>query len=122
MAKKILIIDDDSTTRRMLTHCLTAAQYAVTCASDGREGLTRICEEKPDLIILDVLMPQMDGYTFLRTLRRDELNAVIPVIVLTAKDRMQDLFGFEGIGKEDYLIKPYKPEELLAKINSKLSI
>lgn len=83
-------------------------------AADGLEGLKKVKAEKPDLILLDILMPRMDGFTFLLELRKDEKAHNIPVIVLTAKEMMQDLFKMEGIS--DYLVKPFEAEDLLARV------
>lgn len=119
---KILIIDDDPHTIAIVKSRLTAHHYSVFSALDGCEGLEQIEKEKPDLILLDVLMPKMDGFTFLRTLKRDDRFKKIPVIVLTGKDRVKDLFVLEGIQESDFILKPYQPEKLLERIAQKLSV
>jgi DNA-binding response OmpR family regulator len=118
MAKKILVIDDDPHIVELLKNRLMACSYQVATAHDGEEGLEQVRKENPDLIIVDVLMPKMDGYTFVRTLKRSDPTKAIPVIVLTAKDKMKELFELEGV--KDYMVKPYRPEDLLKKIRSNL--
>lgn len=118
MSKKILVIDDDPHIVELLKNRLVACSYQVVTAQDGEAGLEQVEKENPDLIIVDVLMPRMDGYTFVRTLRRQDASRNIPVIVLTAKDKMKDLFELEGV--KDYMVKPYRPEELMKKVRSNL--
>ncbi len=120
MSKKILIIDDDPNIVELLKRRLLASQYLVATANNGEDGLAQVKVEKPDLIIVDVLMPKMDGYTFVRMLRREEEVRNIPVIVLTAKDKMKDLFEMEGV--KDYIVKPYRPEDLMEKVKRNLGI
>ncbi len=120
MSKKILIIDDDPNIVELLKRRLLASQYLVVTASNGEDGLAEVKAEKPDLIIVDVLMPKMDGYTFVRMLRREEDVRNIPVIVLTAKDKMKDLFEMEGV--KDYIVKPYRPEDLMEKVKRNLGV
>lgn len=119
VSKKILVIDDDPNIVELLKRRLLASQYQVVTASNGEEGLKQVADEKPDLIIVDVLMPKMDGYTFVRTLRRDDEHRALPVIVLTAKDKMKDLFELEGV--KDYIVKPYRPEDLMEKVKRNLA-
>lgn len=118
MAKRILVIDDEPDVVKMLRARLESNGYNVVSASDGEEGLGKVGSEKPDLIILDIRMPRMDGYTFLRELKSKQEGNILPVIVLSAKGEMKDLFAVEGI--RDYLVKPYRPEELLEKIRKHL--
>ncbi len=112
MVKKILIIDDDPHIIKMVEHRLQANDYEVIVAYDGKEGFEKFHEESPDLVILDILMPKMDGYTFVRELKKETRQ--IPVIVLSAKSGMTDLFEAEGI--TDYIVKPFEPGDLLARI------
>lgn len=118
MAKKILVIDDDPHIVELLKSRLTASSYLVVTAHDGEAGLVQVEKEHPDLIICDVLMPKMDGYTFVRTLKRQDVGRAIPIIMLTAKDKMKDLFEIEGV--RDYMVKPYRPEELMKKVRINL--
>lgn len=120
MDKKILVIDDDPNIVELLKNRLIANHFQVVTAANGEEGVAALQAEKPDLVIVDVLMPKMDGYTFVRTLRRQESTKNIPVIVLTAKDKMKDLFELEGV--KDYMVKPYRPEDLLERIKKNLNL
>jgi len=113
-SKKILVADDEQQLALAVKIRLQSKGYAVVTASDGQQALQLATQEKPDLIILDVLMPVMDGYSCLRELNSRFGRGKIPVIVLTARDRMKDLFELEGI--EDYVIKPFDHEDLLVRI------
>ena len=113
-SKKILIADDEQQLALAVKIRLQSKGYQVVMATDGRAALELAAQEKPDLIILDVLMPLMDGYSCLRELNTRFGRGKIPVIILTARDRMKDLFELEGI--EDYVIKPFDHEDLLIRI------
>ena len=114
MPKKILVIDDEQEILNLLTARLKANRYEVVTASDGEEGLEKFIKEKPDLIILDIFMPKIDGYTLVRELKTAVDAKTVPIIVLTAKDLMRDLFKMEGIS--DYIVKPFVAEDLMEKI------
>ncbi len=119
MSKKILVVDDDPNVVKLVKSRLEANNYEVATASNGEEALVRVKEKAPDLIILDIVMPKMDGYTFLKELKAVELTTSEPkkkisVIVLTAKEKMEELFAIEGIA--EYLVKPFKSDDLLEKI------
>ncbi len=114
MPKKILVIDDEKDIVNLLASRLKANHYDVVTAFDGDEGLERLKEEKPDLVILDILMPQTDGYTFVREFKTMVDFKNVPIIVLTAKEMMRDLFKMEGI--IDYIVKPFVADELIEKI------
>ena len=112
---KILVIDDDKDTMRILEAKLTDAGYQVMQAGDGREGLEKARQVRPDLILLDVMMPEMDGLTLLQHLKFDSLTDRIPVVIMTAKgEKMQDLFKMEGASA--YLTKPFVFPELIAEL------
>ena len=113
-SKKVLIADDEQQLALAVKIRLQSKGYQVVTATDGRAALELAEQEKPDLIILDVLMPIMDGYSCLRELNIRFGRGKIPVIILTARDRMKDLFELEGI--EDYVIKPFDHEDLLIRI------
>ena len=113
-SRKILVADDEQQLALAVKIRLQSKGYTVVTASDGQQALQLAAQEKPDLIILDVLMPVMDGYSCLRELNTRFGRGKIPVIVLTARDRMKDLFELEGI--EDYVIKPFDHEDLLLRI------
>jgi CheY-like chemotaxis protein len=114
MGKRVLVVDDDRVIQQLLEVNLELEGYEVVAtASDGREALEKIAELTPDLVILDVMMPKMDGIEVCRHLKRDPKTADIPVVLLSA--RAQDLDVREGleVGANAYLTKPFDPIELL---------
>ncbi len=122
-AAKILIADDEPINLRVLENHLTLHHYSVIKASDGSEALKMLdtCG-KPDLVILDVMMPRMSGYDVCRTLRKAYSSVELPIIMLTAKNQIEDLIqGFES-GANDYLTKPFVKEELIARIGIHLQL
>ena len=112
--KKILVVDDEQQLALALKIRLQSHGYQVVTANDGQAALALVAQEHPDLILLDVLMPVMDGYSCLRELNTRFGRGKIPVIILTARDRMKDLFELEGVA--DYVIKPFDHEDLLVRI------
>jgi CheY-like chemotaxis protein len=102
-AKKILVIDDDEDYTRMLGLQLESKGYEVAISNDGEEGFRKALAEKPHLILLDIKMPEMDGFTFVRRLKTNEAIKKIPVVILTGYETMRDLFRFEGIA--GYFVK-----------------
>ena len=114
MAKTILITDDEEQLALAVKIRLQSKGYQVRTAANGQQALELIAQSPPDLLILDVLMPVMDGYSCLRELNRRFGLGKLPVLILTARDRMKDLFDIEGI--EDYVIKPFDHEDLLVRI------
>ena len=116
--KKILVVDDEQQLALAVKIRLQSVGYEVVTASDGQQGLELVEKERPDLVILDVLMPNMDGYSCLREINARFGRGKVPVIVLTARDRMKDLFELEGI--EDYVIKPFDHGDLLVRIERTL--
>ena len=112
--KKILVADDEPQLALAVKIRLQSRGYQVVTATNGRQALELIAKERPDLVLLDVLMPVMDGYFTLRELNQRFGRGTIPVIVLTARDRMKELFELEGI--EDYLVKPFDHDDLLVRI------
>ncbi len=119
MSKKILLIDDEPDLISMIKVRLEANNYNVVTAQNGLEGLEKWKEESPDLIVLDVMMPGMDGYTFVQESKSREDLKSVPLIMLTAKDNLKDIFEIEGV--KDYITKPFDPEDLLAKIQAQIS-
>jgi DNA-binding response OmpR family regulator len=113
----ILVVDDDPRMLRLLRLNLERAGYRVATEGDGVAALDRVALERPDLILLDVMMPAMDGFTFLARLR--EFSA-IPVILLTAKGEERDKVQGLDLGADDYLTKPFGPAELLARVRAVL--
>ncbi len=114
--KKILVVDDSPTERHVLVELLTRGGYQVTTAENGEEGIAKAKSELPDLILMDVVMPGLNGYQATRTLTRDEITKHIPVIVCTSKGQETDKIWGLRQGAQDYLAKPINGEELLAKI------
>ena len=112
--KKILVADDEAQLALAIKIRLQSKGYEVLTASDGRAALDLAVKEQPDLILLDVMMPTMDGYSCLRELNTKLGRGKVPIIVLTARDRMKDLFELEGI--EDYVVKPFDHEDLMVRI------
>ena len=117
MSKKILLIDDEAIIREVVQSCLEdLARWDVITASSGKEGLTKVIEEKPDAIILDVMMPGMDGLTFLQRLRENPENLSIPVFLLTAKSELTQPQKIAALGLAGALAKPFDPYELIEQI------
>jgi DNA-binding response OmpR family regulator len=112
MARKILAVDDEANVVRLLRIRLGALGYEVVTAPDGEAALRRIAEEKPDLVLLDVMMPKMDGFEVLRRLKADPETEKIPVIMLTARGQFADLAHGYGEGAHWYFHKPFDMEEL----------
>ena len=113
---KILVIDDSPTERHVLVELLTKNGYQVVTAENGEEGIEKAKEELPDLILMDVVMPGLNGYQATRTLTRDEKTKHNPVIVCTSKSQETDKIWGLRQGAQDYMSKPINGEELLAKI------
>ena len=114
--KKILVVDDSPTERHVMVELLTKNGYQVVTAESGEEGVTKAKAEKPDLIIMDVVMPGLNGYQATRTLTRDDDTKNIPVLMCTSKGQETDKIWGLRQGAQDYLVKPVNPEELLCKI------
>jgi len=114
--KKILVVDDSPTERHVMVELLTKNGYQVVTAESGEEGVTKAKAEKPDLIIMDVVMPGLNGYQATRTLTRDDDTKNIPVLMCTSKGQETDKIWGLRQGAQDYLVKPVNPEELLKKI------
>lgn len=116
MARTVLVIDDEPDLRTLMQHNLSGAGYNAVCASDGESGLAAARRHVPDVILLDVMMPGLDGWEVLKRLRRERATAGIPVLMLTAKAEEADrVLGLE-LGADDYVVKPFGIRELLARI------
>jgi CheY-like chemotaxis protein/MinD-like ATPase involved in chromosome partitioning or flagellar assembly len=121
MSEKILIIDDDLDTLRLVGLMLQRQGYQISAATNGQQGLDKAFEEDPDLILLDIMMPDMDGYEVTRRLRRNPSTMETPILMFTAKTQLDDkVIGFE-VGANDYLTKPTHPSELQARVKTLLS-
>ena len=120
LKKKILVIDDTEFMTKLISDTLTEAGYVVVTASDGYQGLEKVGTEKPDLVILDIVMPGIDGFEVFRILREDDRNNLMPIIMLTAQEDEDDkLTGLE-LGADDYIIKPFNHRELLSRVRNTL--
>lgn len=115
---RILVIEDELPMRTALKDCLESEGYRVLTAADGEEGLKRALEEKPDLLLLDIMMPRLDGYALCAELRR--LGNRVPILMLTAKGQVEDRVKGLDVGADDYLVKPFSTEELLARTRAML--
>jgi pilus assembly protein CpaE len=121
MAEKILIVDDDLETLRLVGLILERGGYQIVAASNGQQALTLAHTETPNLIILDIMMPDMDGYQVMKSIRQDSAISTIPVLMFTAKAGIEDkITGYET-GVDDYLTKPIHPAELVAHVKAVLS-
>jgi DNA-binding response OmpR family regulator len=121
MPKKILIVEDYPHIVEVLKIRLQAAGYDVIAAGDGQEGLNMARSERPDLIILDVMLPKMNGYKVCRFLKFDAKYKSIPIFLLTARGKPEDVETGKAIGADEYILKPYDPQELLALIRRYLA-
>ena len=119
--KKILVVDDEPDFRMMLRARLEANNYEVSEAEDGAVGLEKARNTKPDLIILDVMLPKMDGYKVARLLKFDEKHRNIPIVLLTARSQQSDRETGMEVGGDAYLTKPYNPEDMLEIVAKLLS-
>ena len=120
--KKVLVVDDDDRVREMIEFRLTLFGYEVVQATNGQEGLVAVRREQPDLILLDVMMPELDGFQVCRRLKQDEATKGIPVVMLTAKAEAKDVTRAFESGADDYVVKPYDPAVLQAKVKKNLGL
>ncbi|MDX9871193.1 MAG: response regulator transcription factor [Clostridia bacterium] len=117
---KIMVVDDEVSIRELVKFNLEKSGYAVECHDDGLKALKRIMDEPPDLLVLDLMLPGLDGLEICRHLRQQEKTRTLPIIMLTAKaEEIDRVVGLE-IGADDYLTKPFSPRELVARIKSLL--
>lgn len=116
--KKIMVVDDSPTERLVLTDLLTRNGYTVVTAESGEQAISQAKQALPDLILMDVVMPGMNGYQATRTISREESTRHIPIIMCTSKDQETDKIWGMRQGARGYLVKPLDPIELLAKITS----
>ncbi len=118
MNERVLIIEDELPMRTALKDCLEAEGYRALSALDGQAGLDRALKEKPDLILLDIMLPKLDGFALCAELRRLALG--VPVLMLTAKGQVDDRVAGLDAGADDYLVKPFSTDELLARVRALL--
>ena len=114
--QKILLVDDSKTELHYMTDLLLKRGYSVRTAENGEEALKRLAEDKPDLILMDVVMPGQNGFQLTRTITRDPRFADLPVIMCTSKNQETDRVWGMRQGAKDYVVKPVQADELIAKI------
>jgi DNA-binding NarL/FixJ family response regulator len=119
--KKLLLVDDDPNLVLLVKDYLEFRGYEVTAANNGREALEVLDKNIPDMIICDVMMPEVDGYGFVADLRKRQDIGWIPVLFLSAKGQSQDRIKGLNLGADVYMVKPFEPEELVAQVESSLS-
>jgi phosphate regulon transcriptional regulator PhoB len=120
MPSRVLIVEDESDIRELVLHHLKREGYLVSAAASGEEALRQVRTAPPDLVLLDLMMPAMNGLEVCRRLRQDPATAALPVVMLTAKgDEVDRVLGLE-IGADDYVVKPFSPKELLARVRAVL--
>ena len=119
LRKKVLIIEDDPGIRN-LTEFILRDGYEVVSSEDGRNGIEKVKQEKPDLVLLDIYMAGLDGFKVCRMLKEEPDTASVPVIMLTAGAQKQEVSEGYASGADDYIIKPFEPEELIQRIEKLL--
>ena len=117
-SQRVLIVEDELPMRTALQDVLNAEGYRVLTAADGQSGLRRAIEEKPELVLLDIMLPKLDGFAVCAELRR--LNTSAAILMLTAKGQVEDRVAGLDAGADDYLVKPFSTEELLARVRALL--
>jgi CheY-like chemotaxis protein len=120
-AKRILVVDDDPTTIKIISHFLQKEDYRVSSSLSGVEGLKKAFKENPDLILLDIMMPDLNGFQFLSIYRKDEENVRTPVVILSSLSEEADVLKGLEIGAADYITKPFSPQVLIAKIKKSIN-
>lgn len=120
--KMILIVDDNAENRKLLGSLLVKAGYEVGVAKDGNSALEFLKNERPNLILLDVMMPGMDGFEVCSIIKSESRTRYIPIIFITAKTSTEDIVKGFKIGGVDYITKPFKQEELLARVNTHVEL
>ena len=120
VAQTVLVVDDDPVIQRLLQVNFEMEDYVVLTASDGAEGLAKARTEKPDILLLDVMMPKMDGIAVAQALRADPDTADLPIIMLTAKAQAADIQAGRDVGVDMYVTKPFDPLELIETVRSLL--
>jgi len=118
--RHLLVVEDDEDILELVAYNLAKAGYRVTKAATGREALARVAEEPPDLVVLDLMLPETDGTEVCRRLKGDANTSAIPVVMLTAKGEESDVVAGLELGADDYITKPFSPQVLLARIRAVL--
>ncbi len=114
--KKVLVVDDDKDARDFVKFVLKPEGFKVTDACDGKEGMEKLYKEKPDLAILDVNMPKMNGYDMCKKIRKSDMFFHLPIIMLTVRGKMNDKINGLNNGSDIYLTKPIHPKELITRV------
>lgn len=117
---RVLIVDDDPVTRRFVRSLLSEQGYLVDVAEDGEQAIALATARRPDLIVSDLVMPYRDGFSVIATLRADARLAAIPVVILSMRDREEDIVRGLEDGADDYVVKPFNARELLVRIRKLL--
>ncbi len=117
----VLVVEDDSDVRELIARKLAQAGFEVHTREDGQAGLEATSEVAPDIVLLDVMMPRLDGIEVCRRMRAKPSTASVPVIMLTAKAQEADVDRGFGVGADDYIIKPFSPRELLNRVQAVLA-
>jgi two-component system, OmpR family, alkaline phosphatase synthesis response regulator PhoP len=118
--ERIVVIEDEADIQEVIEHNLTREGFQVYASSDGENGLQLVKKESPNLVLLDLMLPGLDGLEVCRELKADPLTRAIPVIMVTAKGEESDIVLGLGIGADDYVAKPFSPKELVARVKSVL--
>ena len=121
MAYKILVVDDEPTIVRLMEFILARQGHEMLVAVNGEEALEKIRAHAPDLVLLDIMMPRIDGYEVARTVRADPATAALPIIMLSAKAQEEDIRKGVEIGVDEYITKPFSPEHLVHVVAGYLS-
>jgi DNA-binding response OmpR family regulator len=117
---KILVVDDSVTVRRLIAARLSADGYEVVEAEDGMQALELVRSERPALVVLDKVMPKLDGFEVVRALREDPATAALPIVMLTERTSEEDVLDGLGLGVEEYMPKPFSPRELSLRVKRAL--
>jgi len=118
--KKILVIDDTVLMQKIICDILRAENYDIITAGSGEEGLIKVAQEKPDLVLLDVVLPGIDGFEVCRILRDNDSNNLMPIIMITSQGDEEDKLKGLELGADDYIIKPFNPRELISRVRNTL--
>ena len=121
MAYKILVVDDEPPIVRLMEFILARQGHEMLIAVNGQEALDKVRAHQPDLVLLDIMLPRIDGYEVARTLRADPATATLPIIMLSAKAQEEDIQKGIDVGVDEYITKPFSPEQLVGVVGDYLS-
>jgi len=119
---KVLVADDDKNIINIIRYSMDSDQFEILEAANGKEALGMVFATSPDILILDIMMPEMDGYRVCEELRKHESTKNLPIIILSAKTSVDDKVKAMGLGIDDYMVKPFDPKELEARIKMRLKL